>query len=284
AGTSMGIFLVAAAILEPGDRVLVEMPAYEPLVKVPLVFGAAIDRLERRFEDGWQVDVDRVKSLLTPKTKIIALTNLHNPSGVRLSPEVESALVTLATERGITLFSDEVYRDFLPGPVGTAYRPGTNVVVASSLTKVYGLGGLRAGWLLGPPDLLHRASRVIDMLYVNDPVPVLPYTLAAHAAADRLRERHLPLANAGQAQLDAWMRAHPDFGWVKPDGGLCAFPRLPEGFTGTDVHARLLKDEGTLVVPGHFFEDDRHVRIGVGGGAEALAGGLSALERVVSRG
>jgi len=281
AGTSLAIFLVSAALLKPGDHVLVEQPAYEAMLRVPQSLGAIIDRFERPFEEGWAVDPERVAAAIHPKTRLICLSNLHNPSGVRLSPEVEAALIKLATERGITLFIDEVYRDFLEGPVGTAYRAGTTVVVASSLTKVYGLGGLRAGWLIGSPDLLARAAHVVDLLHVNDPAPMLPFVMAGFDAADRLRERHLAISRDGRALLDTWMQAHPEFGWVPPDGGLCSFPRLPSGFTGSDVHERLLRDEATLVVPGHFFEMDRHVRVGVGAGAVALSGGLAALERVV---
>ncbi|MDZ4803957.1 MAG: pyridoxal phosphate-dependent aminotransferase [Candidatus Eisenbacteria bacterium] len=280
AGTSLGIFLVAAALLSPGDHVLVEQPAYEAMIRVPEALGAVVDRFERRFEEGWVVDPDRVVAALHPKTRMIAISNLHNPTGVRLSPEVEAALVDLAARRGITLFLDEVYRDFLEEPVGTAYAASGPVVIASSLTKVYGLGGLRAGWLIGPPDILARAARVVDLLHVNDPAPMLPFVLAGFVAAERLRERHLALSREGRSILDNWMRRHPEFGWVPPDGGLCSFPRLPGGCTGTHVHERLLREEATLVVPGHYFEDDRHIRLGVGGGPAALAGGLEALERV----
>lgn len=284
AGTSLGIFLVAAALLEPGDHVLVEEPAYEAMIRAPQALGAIIDRFQRPFEEGWVVDPDRVAAALHPKTKLICITNLHNPSGVRLSSEVESALIDLAAQRGITLFIDEVYRDFLEGPVGTAYRAGAPVVTASSLTKVYGLGGLRAGWLIGSTDLMARAGRVVDLLHVNDPSPMVPFVLAGFAAADRLREGHLAHSLEGRTHLDTWMRAHPEFGWVPPDGGLCSFPRLPAGATGSDVHERLLRDEATLVVPGRFFEEDRHIRVGVAAGLEALAGGLGALERLIGSG
>ncbi len=282
AGTSLGIFLLAASQLDPGDRVLVEAPAYEALLSAPRVLGAAIDRFERRFEEGYALDPDRVAAALTPQTKMVVVTNLHNPSSVRLTPEVEAALVTLADRRGFLLFVDEVYRDFLEGPVGTAYRPGAPVVVASSLTKVYGMGGLRAGWLLGPPDVLERAARVVDLLHVIDPTPMTAYIEAAFDAADRLRERNLAVSREGRRILGEWMARHPEMGWVPPDGGLCSFPRLPAGMTGSEVHRRLLEEEGTLVVPGRFFEDDRHIRIGVGAGSDALTGGLRGLERVLA--
>lgn len=281
AGTSLGIFLTAAAILEPGDHALVEQPAYQPLIQAPQAVGAVVDRLPRRFEQGFAVDPDEVARRLTPKTKLVALTNLHNPSGRRLAPEVEEALVALAEARGFMLFVDEVYRDFLPGPVGTIYRPGAPVVVTSSLTKVYGLGGLRAGWMLGPPDLLHRASRIVDLLHVNDPAPVLPFIEAAWEMAHDLRVSGQECASAGMELVRSWMASRSDLEWVEPDGGLCAFPRLKSGVSGSALLERAKRDEGLFFVPGRFFEDDRHFRLGVGNGPEIVRHGLPALGRVL---
>lgn len=283
AGTSLGIFLVAAALLSPGDEALVEEPAYQPLFQAPRAVGAVVRRLPRRFEESYDVNPDEVAWALTPRTKLVALSNLHNPSGRRLRPEVEEALVRLAAARGFTLFVDEVYRDFLEGPVGTIYRPGAPVVVASSLTKVYGMGGLRAGWLLGASDLLTRASRVVNLLHVNDPYPVLPFIEAAWDSVERLRELGLECSRSGQGLLRGWMAGRPELSWVEPDGGLCAFPRLPSGLSGTEVMESLKREEGVLVVPGRFFEDDRHVRIGVGAGPDVVRQGLPALGRLLDR-
>lgn len=284
AGTSLGLFLAAAALLEGEGEALVESPTYEPVLRVAQVFGTRVHRLERRFEDGYRVDLDRLAGALTPQTRLVALCDLHNPSGRTLGPATRQGLLDLAARRGFTLLVDEVYRDFLETePIGTIYRPGAPVVVVSSLTKVYGMGGIRAGWMLGAPELLRRASRMVDLLHVIDPYAMLPIIEAAFDHADSLREVGLNTARAGRAVLNLWMGSRGDLEWVEPDAGLTAFPRLPAGLTGSEVSRRLKAEEGTLVVPGRFFEDDRHFRVGVGGGPNVVAEGLQRLGRILDR-
>jgi aspartate/methionine/tyrosine aminotransferase len=282
-GTSLGIFLAMAASLERGDEVLVERPAYEPLFKVPLSLGLHVRRFDRPFEEGYAVDVDRVRRELTPRTRMIVVSDLHNPTGRTLSPETRTALVELAAEKGATLFVDEVYRDFLPGPPATAYRPGMPVIVASSLTKVYGMGGLRAGWVLADPKVVVNGIRVQDFLHVNDPYPMVPFIAAAFDRADALLETARRVSSEGRQVLEEWVAGRADIAWAPPHGGLTAFPRLPAGISGTGLSEALRRDEATLVVPGRFFEDDRHVRIGVGQGTDVLREGLVRLGRTLDR-
>lgn len=283
AGTSLGIFLVGAALLEAGDDVLVEGPAYEPLVKAPGITGARVLRFGRGFGGGFRIDPDRIAHALTPQTRLVVISDLHNPSGRALDDATAEALLDLAERRGFTLFVDEVYRDFLPGAVDTIYRPGRPVVVASSLTKVYGLGMLRTGWLLGDPELLHRAARIIDFLHVRDPFPIVALAEAGFDHAEALRERGRAVAAAGMDVLTAWMAGRGDLQWSPPDAGLTAFPRLPEGMSSALLWRRLREEEGVLVVPGYFFDDDQHIRIGVGCGPDVVAAGLAGLGRVLDR-
>ncbi len=284
AGTSLGIFLLFSAVLEPGDDILIESPTYEALLRAAGHCSGRVNRFERSFADGYRIDSDVVARALTPKTRIVAVCDLHNPSGVAMEPEAGARLKAMASERGFLLFVDEVYRDFLPDePVGTLYEPGSPVLVASSLTKVYGMGGLRAGWILGPPEILRKARQVQNVLHVNDPWPVVPFIEAAFDHAEELRRRGLEISAAGRAVLSAWMGERTDMSWVAPAGGLCSFPRLPEGLTGTLVSETLHRDEDTLVVPGRFFEDDRHVRIGVAAGPDAVREGLTRLGRTLDR-
>jgi aspartate/methionine/tyrosine aminotransferase len=284
AGTSLGIFLGMAAGLKSGDEVLVEMPAYEPLFKVPLSLGAQVTRFDRTLSNGFEIDPSRLEREITPRTRMIAISDLHNPSGRALCPDVRRRLLDLCSRHGITLFVDEVYRDFLETErPETIYAPGAPVVVSSSLTKVYGMGGLRAGWVFGAPDLIRNATHVMDLLQVNDPYPMVPFIEAAFRSADRLRAEGQEVARKGREVLSRWMEARTDLRWVPPDAGLTAFPQLPEGVTGTRVSEVLKRDEATLVVPGRFFEDDRHIRIGVGAGPDLLHEGLIRLGRVLDR-
>jgi len=281
AGTSLGIFLVFAASLDPGDHVLVEEPTYEALLRAAGTQGIVVNRFPRRFEEGWRVDPDRVMDALTPRTRIVALSDLHNPSGAAIDPGVRTKLKAMAAEKGFLLFVDEVYRDFIEGPVGTIYEPGAPVATASSLTKVYGLGGFRAGWILGSPELLKKAWQVQNLLHVNDPWPVVKYLEAAFDRADALRAMGLKVSAEGRAELARWVEERGDVGWVPPAGGLCSFPKLPEGLSGSAVSKVLREREKTLVVPGAFFENDAHIRVGVGAGAETVREGLTRLGRTL---
>ncbi|MHC4473703.1 MAG: pyridoxal phosphate-dependent aminotransferase, partial [Planctomycetota bacterium] len=153
-GTTMGNFLLPYVLMERGDRVLVEDPAYENLPGVVRLLGGEISPLPRRPEDDYRIDLERFEEGLAAGAKLVLLTDLHNPTGVHLADGQADAIREAARRHGARIVLDEVYRDYLEGPPGTAYRPDDpTLLVASSLTKVYGMGPLRTGWVLCPPDV-----------------------------------------------------------------------------------------------------------------------------------
>ncbi|MEE9389722.1 MAG: pyridoxal phosphate-dependent aminotransferase, partial [Candidatus Aminicenantaceae bacterium] len=138
-GSSHAIFLVCAALIERGDEVLIETPVYEPLLAVPKAFDAVTSRFERRYDDGYQVDLESFSSLLSPKTKLVILTNLHNPSGALLSRRDLKDLVGISHKIGAWVLVDEIYLEFLEGMESeTSFSLEENIIVISSLTKVFG--------------------------------------------------------------------------------------------------------------------------------------------------
>ena len=151
-GTSGANFLAFAALIEPGDEVLVERPTYEPLLAALGFLGARVRRFERRFENGYRLDLDEIRSLLTDQVRLVVLANPHNPSGVLLPPDEVAGLARIAAQAGAHLLVDEVYRDiwFDEAPPSHVHL-GPNVLATSSLTKSYGLSGLRCGWILCAP-------------------------------------------------------------------------------------------------------------------------------------
>jgi aspartate/methionine/tyrosine aminotransferase len=281
-GTSMGLFLASAAILQPGDRVLVEAPTYEPLRAAPRAVGAELVPFPRRRESGWRLEPEVIRDAWVPGVKMVLVSDLHNPTGRTPGDEALEAVAREAEARGACLLVDEVYRDFRPGPVGTARRLGGSVMTVSSLTKVYGLGPIRAGWVLGPPGPIARMRSILNVMYAVDPLPAVPYVRAGLRQADRLRERALARAAAGWSTVAAWAaerefpRVHP------PDGGIHAWFELPPGLTGTEAAARLLRDHRVGVVPGRFFGDDSGLRAGFALDPEPLREGLAALARVAA--
>ncbi|HET9233050.1 MAG TPA: pyridoxal phosphate-dependent aminotransferase, partial [Candidatus Eisenbacteria bacterium] len=153
-GTSQALFLALAGLLSPGDGVLIEHPGYESLRRVSEALGAQVRTFTRRHESDFAIQPDRVLEAWQPDVRVVALTDLHNPTGCMAGDQGLARLAEALRERGTMLLVDEVYRDFRPGALGTARTLGENVVILSSFTKVYGLGNLRAGWILGPRELV----------------------------------------------------------------------------------------------------------------------------------
>jgi aspartate/methionine/tyrosine aminotransferase len=278
-GCSMALYLSFAALLEPGDEVIVERPAYECLHRIPALFGVTVRRLDRSFEDVFQPDPDRLRALAGPRTRLAVLTDLHNPSGVRIEADRLRAIVALAERTGFDLLVDEVYLDLAFGPrPSTSARLSDRVIAVSSLTKAYGLGGLRVGWILARPGVVRRASRFHDYLAVNASWPALRIATRAFDRLDSLRARALSAAASGHAQAMTFLESRADLRFHPPAGGLVVFPRLADGGDGGAVCERLRRPPfSTVIVPGSFFEEPSALRLGFGGERSSLAAGLMEL-------
>jgi aspartate/methionine/tyrosine aminotransferase len=276
-GTSMGFHLVMAALAGPGDEVLIEHPWYEPLPAVARYLGAEVRRFERRHADGYAVDPDAVARALSPRTRLVVLTNLHNPSGARMDNATLRAVGEAAERVGARVLVDEVYLDALfEETPRTAFHLGGPFVTTSSLTKVYGLGGLRCGWIFAEPALAHRIWRLTE-LYANVGVHVGERLgVVAFRHLDRVAARARTLLDANRAALTAFLAARDDLDATVPVLGTTAFPRLAVGDTEAFC-ARLRERYETAVVPGHFFGAPAHVRLGLGLDPARFAEGLDRL-------
>lgn len=281
-GASMSNHLAFAALLEPGDEVLVEDPTYELLLSALGHLGARIRRFERRAEVGYALDPDAVRAAITAATRLIVLTNLHNPTSARTDMAVMAKVGEIAAGVGARVLVDEVYLEltFSDRPV-TAFQLGETFVVTSSLTKAYGLSGLRAGWILAAPDLAQRMRRLND-LYGSVPV-FLADQLAAQALQrlDRFRDRAASILSANHAAwrelLEGCDRLDPS---TAPEIGTTVFPRL----IGEDAEAfvvRLRRDFDTSVAPGRFFERPDSFRVGLAGDPVATRKGLERLAKAL---
>ena len=277
AGTSMANHLAMAATLEPGDQVLIERPTYELLLSTARYFGAEVRRFPRRFEDGFCLDPREVERNLTPHTRLIVLTNSHNPSGALAEEDALRQTGELARSVGARVLVDEVYLDaaFARAP-RSAFHLGEHFLSTSSLTKVYGLSGLRCGWVLAAPALAERMWRLNDLFAVIPAHPAERLSVIALDHLDRIAARARALLEANRRLLERFLDSREDLRAVRAACGTTAFPRLERGSVEA-LCAGLRENYDTSIVPGEFFEMPEHFRIGIGGETQNVAEGLRRL-------
>ena len=273
-GTSMANYLAMSAVLEPGDEVIIEEPTYDPMLEAARYLGAEIKRLPRRAENGFQVRVEDLEKIVSRKTRLFVLTNLHNPSGVLLDEDALRAIGDVARSVGARVQVDEVYLELLfDRPFRSAFHLGEHFIVTSSLTKTYGLSGLRCGWILAAPELVERMWHQND-LFGNIPAHLtdrLSVIALDHLATIKTRAKSL--LDANWKLLDRFLAEHPELGVVRPLGGTIIFPRVPSG--DGDAFCKLLREKyETSAVPGRFFEMPDRIRIGIGNPSAEVEEGL----------
>jgi hypothetical protein len=282
-GTSMANYLVYAALLRKGDEVLVEKPAYEPLLGIARLFGATIKRFARPSRNRFAIDFDDLSKKVSKKTRLVVLTNLHNPSGALVTPAELREVHQLARRAGAYVLIDEVYLEFLARPQRSAVHLGSNMIVTSSLTKAFGFDGLRCGWILAAPKLAEALWRLQDFMGVNGAVPAEKISVVAFQHLERFRKRGMSILRRNRPLIESFLREHSDkLSCVLPEAGPICFPHLRGRESGTAFAARLLRNYDTVVIPGRFFEMPQHIRIGFGGDTAKLRGGLRQIARALS--
>lgn len=283
-GASGANFLAFAALVDPGDEVLVERPGYDPLVGAPRLLGARVTRFDRRFEDGYRLDPAAVERAVSPRTRLVVVTNLHNPSGVAAAAADLAAVGQIAARVGARVLVDEVYLDTARhGAAASAAALGEPFVVTSSLTKSYGLAGLRCGWVVGAPDVIARVRRARDVVDGTGAVPAEAIAAAAFAHLEALAARARSLLDRNFARVQQTLGGAHNVEWVAPSGGTVAFPRLRGRPDAAGFVERLQIHHHTAVVPGHFFDAPTHFRVGFGGHPDIVAHGLAALALALER-
>jgi aspartate/methionine/tyrosine aminotransferase len=274
AGTSMANYLAFATMLEVGDEVLIEHPTYGLLVDALLYVGAALKPFARREENGYALDPAEVRRAITPKTRLIVVTNLHNPSSVLTPDAVLREVGDLARSVGARVLVDEVYLDAVyKNTPRTSFHLAEEFVVTSSLTKVYGLSGLRCGWILARPDLA-RAMWQLNNLFAATPVhPGELLSVAAFQQLERIREKWRRVVEADRALLEEFLDREMGVSAVRTPFGTTSFLRLHEG-NADEFLARLRAEFETSAVPGRFFGMSDHFRVGMGVNTETFGEGL----------
>jgi hypothetical protein len=275
-GTSMANFLAMAALVSPGDEVLIEKPTYEPLLGVASFLGAEIRRFERRAGDGFRIDSDTVAAAMSERTRIIVITNLHNPSSGLADEDELRTLADIAWRSKARILVDEVYLDAAVPPRRSAVHLGPEFVCTNSLTKVYGLSGLRCGWILAEPDLAERIWRLNDLFGVNQAHPAERLACIAFERIDEVIGDTPATLERNRALFNEFADARADLDCMPAGHGVVAFPRWAGG--ETDRLDVLLRERyETAVVTGRWFEMPEHFRIGFGIATDVFGEALARL-------
>jgi len=279
AGAAGALFIAATAILQPGDHLVVVHPNYASNLETPRAIGAISTEVHLRFEDGYRLDLAALAASVTPATKLISLTTPHNPTGAVLSDLDIDAVIAIAERAGAWLLIDETYRELGPVIAAPLASRSARVISVSSVSKTYGVPGLRIGWLITTD-----AGLMTEFLAAKEQVALTHSIVDEVIAADllrrsaSLREEARARVTAGRQVVADWIAGEPLMEWIPPAGGAVCFPRIVAAHRIDPVrfYRHLQERYATVVGPGHWFEvDPRFMRIGYGyPSQEELAAGL----------
>jgi aspartate/methionine/tyrosine aminotransferase len=284
-GTSMANHLACAALVEAGDHVVIERPVYDPLVALPRYLGCEVGFFERREQDGYALDVARVESALTARTRLVILSNLHNPTGAIVNRADLESLARLAKQHDFHVLVDEVYLEWIYGAgkdpqMRSAINISPRFVTTRSLTKVFGLAALRAGWILAEAELAKRIRRLNGLFASSMSHPAERLAARTFEHARTLLERQRKRVARNRSVVTQFIESQATLSWLPPEAGTVGFVRLADGNVDELVERLLAKD--SLVTPGRFFGVDDHFRIGFGMEIEQLNEGLKRLGSALS--
>ena len=275
-GTSMANFVAMAALIGPGDEVLIERPTYEPLLAAASFLGANIRRFDRDPKRGFTIDLDQLATMTSDRTRLLVVTNLHNPSSALTAEDDLRLLAEIAGRSGARILVDEVYLDSAVPPKRSAIHLGAEFVCTNSLTKVYGLSGLRCGWILAEPELAERMWRLNDLFGVNQAHPAERLACIAFEQLDKVVGDVPRMLQRNRSLFNAFVASREDLDCMTAEHGIVAFPRWSGGDTAL-LDDLLRERYDTAVVPGRWFEMEDHFRVDLGCPTDVLQEGLGRL-------
>jgi aspartate/methionine/tyrosine aminotransferase len=287
-GCAEANFLITWALVEPGDHVLFMQPNYMQVGGIARGFGARVDPLWLREELQWAPNLDDLRRLVTPRTRLIAICNPSNPTGATLSERAMDEICAAAAKVGAWILADEVYRgaEFEGSLAPTFWGRYDRVLCTGGLSKAYGLPGLRTGWVVGPREFVEKLWGYKD--YTTIGLTMLTDRLAAAALAPAMRARILErtrrILRENYPVVQDWIAGHgSSLHHVPPRAGAIAWVRYAWNWKSADLAEAARTRKSVLVVPGSQFEMESYLRIGYGHDAEKLSRALRAIDELVSR-
>jgi aspartate/methionine/tyrosine aminotransferase len=287
-GSSEANFAICWRLLEPGDKVAIMLPNYLQTWGLARNFGAEVRPFHLHEKQGWEPSLDEIRSAIAPGTKLVVVTNPHNPTGHVLSDEARRAIIERSAEVGAWLLADEVYQGAELDSHATQSFWGSyeRVIVVNGLSKAYGLPGLRIGWIVAP------ASCIAEAWARRDYTTIGPSGVSDHLAAvaleprvrDKLLDRTRRILNANYPVLEEWLRRFGDtFTWHPPRAGAICWARYRQSTSALEIVERMRAEHGVLLVPGDHFGMPSYLRFGYGEELQHFQEALAETERGLKR-
>ena len=272
-------FLLFNVLLDAGDHVIAPYPAYQQLYTVPRAIGCDVSLWHVGPETGYRYDLQALERLLTPRTRLIIVNTPHNPTGAMMPPADAERVYEMAASVGATVIGDEAYR-WLAVPDGEPFAPpmfdlGERGISVGTLSKPFGLPGLRIGWIAGPPDLINACWSMRDYITLspgklNDALAQLAMT-----HRDRIIDRNRRIITANLATASQWMRDRAGMvSWTPPRGGLLALFKYDLPMPSLELADKLAMDYSVMLAPGSAFGYEHHLRLGIGQRPDIFSVGL----------
>lgn len=285
-GSTEAIFLIMHALLEADNEVIVIEPCYPALVNIAESIGCYIKRWHLSFEQQFIPNLEELKRLISPKTRMVIVNFPHNPTGASLTVEQQKELIKTISQVGAYLVWDAVFEEitYNTSPLPNVRFMYENAISIGTLSKAYGLPGLRVGWCQASPDILTRCIHWRD--YTSICLSPLTELIAQRVIerADCLIDIRLRQAHTNLEILTEWFDRHQEFvQWVPPKGGVTVFPYFPD-ISNIEIFCRtLMKDYKVLLAPGTCFQHQNHARLGFGTSTTNLKEGLNRLSKLLNQ-
>ena len=273
-------FLLFNVLLQAGDHVIAPYPAYQQLYSIPKAIGCDVSMWKVGPDHGSRYDLDELERMITPKTRLIVVNTPHNPTGAMLSAEELKQIYSLAESAGALVICDEAYR-WLTIPGGENLAPpmfdlGPSGISVGTLSKPFGLPGLRIGWIAGPKDIVAKCWGMRDYISLGPGKLSDALAILALRNRDKIIERNNGIIAANLARASAWIKEHPGLlSWQPPRGGLLALLRYNLDVPSLKLANRLAEEFSVMLAPGSAFGYESHLRIGIGQDPSIFASGLA---------
>lgn len=269
AGAAPALFIVATSLLEKEDHLVVQFPNYATNLETPFAIGCGISKIEMKFENDFIISVADIEKQVKSNTRLISITNPHNPTGTTISHDALNELISLAEKKNCFLLVDETYRDLMSGEkLPLAATLSENAISVSSVSKAHGLPGIRIGWLITRNKKLQEtflaAKEQIFICNSGVDEAIAYRYLQTSEARRKWAQQHV---TKSFSIVENWMKQNEFLEWVKPSGGCVCFPRFKSDIRiNIELFYKTLNEKyGTFVGPGHWFGmEDRYMRIGFG--------------------